>query len=166
VMIDKITAAVDGWMVIHADKAGSVGPDIGHAAVKAGDNLNVAVTIDGKQVTAKLYAMLHIDAGVKGTYEFPGADTPVAGATVPFNVTNFAAIAPVAAASPAATAATAVAAAVATVAPAKTVAVVAAPAPSALPTTGGSDTMLIMGILALGGISLLGLGLGLTRRAR
>jgi hypothetical protein len=75
VTIDSVTAEVDGWMVIHADDDGP-GPVIGHAPISAGENSDVVVEIDASQVTEALYAMLHVDAGVAGEYEFPGDDGP------------------------------------------------------------------------------------------
>jgi predicted lipoprotein with Yx(FWY)xxD motif len=77
VTIDSVTAAEQGWIVIHVDQNGGPGPIIGESAVKAGENSNVQVQIDASQATPKLWAMLHVDQGVVGTYEFPGPDAPV-----------------------------------------------------------------------------------------
>ncbi|RME66489.1 MAG: hypothetical protein D6790_00070, partial [Caldilineae bacterium] len=77
VTIAEVVAAQDGWLVIHAQKDGGIGPVIGHAPVTAGTNTDVVVTIDTDAATETLYAMLHIDAGEMGTYEFPGPDGPV-----------------------------------------------------------------------------------------
>lgn len=77
VTVAEVVAAQDGWMVIHAQKDGGIGPVIGHAPVKAGTNTDVVVEIDTGAATDTLYAMLHIDAGETGTYEFPGPDGPV-----------------------------------------------------------------------------------------
>ena len=76
VVILKVVSATPGWIVIHSDNAGKPGPVVGYAAVRAGENLDVVVAIDSKKATPVLYAMLHADAGVVGTYEFPGADVP------------------------------------------------------------------------------------------
>jgi LPXTG-motif cell wall-anchored protein len=78
VVVAEATAAQDGWMVIHIDQNGNPGPVIGHTAVKKGENYKVAVKLE-RDVPAgtKLWAMLHIDAGKIGTYEFPGPDAPV-----------------------------------------------------------------------------------------
>lgn len=77
-VIDKIVAAVDGWIVIHADASGKPGMVLGHAAVKKGENDKVKVVLDDtKDLGDVVWAMLHIDAGTVGTYEFPGADAPV-----------------------------------------------------------------------------------------
>ncbi len=77
VTVAKVVAAQDGWMVIHAQKDGGIGPVIGHAPVSSGENTNVTVAIDTDAATDTLYAMLHVDEGEKGVYEFPGPDGPV-----------------------------------------------------------------------------------------
>jgi len=92
--VDKVIAAVDGWIVIHADNNGAPGTVLGHAAVKAGENDSVKVTLDDvNDLGTVAWAMLHIDAGTMGTYEFPGADVPVKDASgnivmMKFNVTK------------------------------------------------------------------------------
>lgn len=93
VTVAEVVSNGAGWMVIHADDgAGKPGAVIGQTAVSDGVNKNVVVKIDESQATAKLFAMLHIDAGELNTYEFPGADTPekVNNSIVvkPFNVTG------------------------------------------------------------------------------
>jgi plastocyanin len=77
VTIDKVSAAEAGWIAIHIDASGSPGPVIGFAPVGVGHNQNVAVEIDEAQATPLLYAMLHVDAGVLGEYNFPGDDVPI-----------------------------------------------------------------------------------------
>ncbi len=65
-----------GWLVVHAQADGKPGPVLGHAAIQAGDNSDVVVEIDPAGATEPLYAMLHVDTGTIGEYEFPGADGP------------------------------------------------------------------------------------------
>lgn len=77
VVIDQVVAAEAGWIVIHVDADGGPGPVIGFAPVAAGRNADVVVEIDLEQATPTLHAMLHLDAGQLGTYEFPGDDVPV-----------------------------------------------------------------------------------------
>ena len=77
VTIDKVSAAEAGWIAIHTDASGSPGPVIGFAPVGIGHNQNVKVEIDEAQATPILYAMLHVDAGVLGEYNFPGDDGPI-----------------------------------------------------------------------------------------
>ncbi len=77
VTISVVVSRGPGWLVVHAQKDGKTGPDIGHTALVSGLNQNVVVNLDPAGITDVLYAMLHTDAGVVGTYEFPGADVPV-----------------------------------------------------------------------------------------
>ena len=76
VTIDNVSAAEPSWIVIHADANGAPGPVIGFAPVPVGYNQEVVVEIDLSQATPTLYAMLHVDAGVGGEYNFPGEDLP------------------------------------------------------------------------------------------
>lgn len=76
VMIAKVISNGPGWIAIHADRDGQIGPVIGYSPVKDGENDNVSVQIDPAQFTPTLYAMLHVDGGVVGKYEYPGPDVP------------------------------------------------------------------------------------------
>ena len=76
VTVTRVTSDGPGWIVIHADAEGEPGPVIGYAAIPDGISANVKVTVDPTQVTPVLHPMLHVDAGVEGTYEFPGEDAP------------------------------------------------------------------------------------------
>ena len=91
VTIDEVIAAQLGWMVIHAGDNGSPGPVIGFTQVQEGTNSDVSVEIDLDAATETLFAMLHIDAGTAGEYEFPGDDVPErandAVVVTPFTVT-------------------------------------------------------------------------------
>ncbi|MEX1020972.1 MAG: LPXTG cell wall anchor domain-containing protein, partial [Litorilinea sp.] len=77
VTIDAVNATESGWLVVHLDQDGRPGAVIGQTAVPTGDTQNVVVFLDeaisGETV---LWAMLHVDAGEAGVYEFPGADVP------------------------------------------------------------------------------------------
>ncbi|NJN82290.1 MAG: ScyD/ScyE family protein [Caldilineaceae bacterium] len=78
VTVDSVTAAENGWMVIHADDGGKPGPVLGKAAVPAGTTENVIIMLDeALEGEATVWAMLHVDAGVLAEYEFPGPDGPV-----------------------------------------------------------------------------------------
>ncbi len=77
VTIRRVVSDGPGWLVIHADNKGAPGEDLGWAPVVAGVNRNVRVKIDAAKATPDLWAMLHVDAGVVGKYEFPGPDVPV-----------------------------------------------------------------------------------------
>ncbi|MDM8528878.1 hypothetical protein QUF58_11815 [Anaerolineales bacterium HSG24] len=76
VTVASVVSLGAGWIVIHADEAGTPGAVIGQAAVVAGENSNVVVTIDATAATDTLYAILHEDVGTEGTYE-ADVDVPV-----------------------------------------------------------------------------------------
>lgn len=77
VVTDGATSLGPGWVVIHEDDNGSPGAVIGHAAVSDGENQNIEVTLERPAVDGEtLHAMLHVDEGTVGTYEFPGDDVP------------------------------------------------------------------------------------------
>ena len=92
VVIEDVHATEPGWIVIHLNQDGAPGAVIGFAPVEAGENHDVVVEIDLDQAAPGLFAMLHLDAGNLGTYEFPGDDVPVFLGedivNVPFTVTG------------------------------------------------------------------------------
>lgn len=79
VVVDEVYSNGPGWVAIHIQENGQGGPAIGHARLNSGLNTNVVVELEPGRATETMYAMLHIDAGEVGTYEFPGADVPEAG---------------------------------------------------------------------------------------
>lgn len=84
VTVGRVTSDGPGWIVIYADADGAPGAVIGYAPVQEGENDRVVVEANADAVTPVLHAMLHIDAGAVGTFEYPGADAPaqVEGAVV------------------------------------------------------------------------------------
>jgi len=92
VTVSRAVINEPGWMVIHADEDGAPGPVIGFAPLETGINAQVDVKIDTESATRILYAMLHVDEGEAGVYEFPGPDVPVlvneAPVSPPFIVTG------------------------------------------------------------------------------
>lgn len=77
ITVKEVYADQDGWMVVHVDDNGKPGKVIGQTAVKKGETNNVVVPLTEPVANgAKLWPMLHIDAGTIGTYEFPGPDVP------------------------------------------------------------------------------------------
>ena len=81
IIIAKVSTARDGWISIHKSSAdgGIQLPDsIGQARVDSGDSEKVIVDLwDAPYAGEKLWALLHIDAGDRGTYEFPEKDLAV-----------------------------------------------------------------------------------------
>lgn len=72
VVVNSVTAASDGWVVIHAIEDGKpVAPaSIGHTYVKAGTTEDVYVPLTEEVEGGKVIAMLHVDDGEAGVYEF------------------------------------------------------------------------------------------------
>ena len=78
VQIPVVVTDVESWVVIHADEGGTPGTIIGRRKVVAGIHRNVRVEVNEDDVTATLYAALHLDMGERGAFEYPaGPDTPL-----------------------------------------------------------------------------------------
>jgi plastocyanin len=78
VTVAEVLSDGPGWLVIHAQADGNPGPILGYSPVASGPNNDVVVELDLSAATRTLYAMLHTDAGMVGTWEFPdGPDVPV-----------------------------------------------------------------------------------------
>lgn len=77
VTIAEAVMADGGWVVIHTAVDGNPGPVIGFAPLEPGANEDVVVDIDVERATGSLIAMLHVDDGTPGEYEFPDADPPL-----------------------------------------------------------------------------------------
>jgi hypothetical protein len=128
IVLDSVTAAQGGWVVIYKNPNFTSGEIVGYAPVHQGANTNVKVTIDTAKVgdAPTLWARLHEDNDVVGRFEWgyrgsPYNDPPVVqnGQSV---VTGFGTAAAMgqAPAAPAAAPVVAVPVAVATKAPATT----------------------------------------------
>lgn len=66
-----------GWIALHQDANGKPGPVEHVVAVPPGASTDVVLPTPGGITTGAYWPMLHVDEGVAGTYEFPGADVPV-----------------------------------------------------------------------------------------
>lgn len=77
VTVAEVVSDGPAWMVIHAQaEDGGFGEVLGYTAISDGVNTDVVVDFIMGTPTETLFAMLHIDAGEVGTYEFPGVDVP------------------------------------------------------------------------------------------
>lgn len=82
VWIEEVHSHGPGFVVIHVQKDGTVGPVAGFRWVNDGHSVNFKIPIDTTMATSTMYAMLHSDTGEVGVYEFgkvEGADAPVSG---------------------------------------------------------------------------------------
>ena len=68
---------VPAWLVIYASEEGQRGEMLGFTSLDPGVNRDLVVEVDGAQLTDTLYAVLHIDAGEVGEFEYPGEDVPL-----------------------------------------------------------------------------------------
>lgn len=76
--IASVVTPEDGWLVLYAMPDGELGEVLAFTAVATGLNQALSLTIDPQQATATLVAMLHIDGGESGEFEFPdGLDLPL-----------------------------------------------------------------------------------------
>jgi hypothetical protein len=86
VLINLVDAMKPGWVAIFTDENGQPGALLGYTAVPEGTSEDVEVTIDTNKAADKMIAMLLVDAGKIGTFEYPGADEPVRNANINQNV--------------------------------------------------------------------------------
>jgi len=78
VTISQVATKVSGWVSIHADSNGKPGKLLGHTTIKRGRRSKMQITItDLSRLTPTVWAVLRIDLGRIGTFEFPGPDAPV-----------------------------------------------------------------------------------------
>lgn len=84
IVVESVTAAQDGWIVIYMNPNFSNSKIVGYAPVHQGTNTNVKVTLKTDKIGDQpmLWARLHVDNGVKGVFEvglrgLPNDDVPV-----------------------------------------------------------------------------------------
>ena len=71
VVIDKVVAPGDAFVVIHQSDGGMPGKRLGYAQVEKGTTRNVKITLEGDvAMTPELLAAIHIDRGKLGELEF------------------------------------------------------------------------------------------------
>ncbi|MDX1613703.1 MAG: hypothetical protein R3300_05285, partial [Candidatus Promineifilaceae bacterium] len=78
VTVTSVTAPAPGWVVLHADEEGRPGTILNFAPVRRGENRRIAIPIDWREATPRLFAMLHEDTGRPERFDFPEADPPLA----------------------------------------------------------------------------------------
>jgi hypothetical protein len=86
VLVNMVDAMKPGWVAIFTDKNDQPDVLLGYTAVPAGSSADIKVTVDTAKATDKMIAILLIDAGKIGTFEYPGADEPVKNVGIKSNV--------------------------------------------------------------------------------
>ena len=79
VVVEETVLTAPGWVVVHADSDAGLGPIIGVSALlPAGRSEGVRVTLDRPIVASvgAVHAMVHMDDGEAGRFEFPAGDQP------------------------------------------------------------------------------------------
>lgn len=71
VVIGKVVAPADAFVVIHQNDGGMPGERLGYARVEKGVTTDIEIELDPDvAVTPELIAAVHVDRGVKGAFEF------------------------------------------------------------------------------------------------
>jgi hypothetical protein len=70
VVVSKVSMPKRGWLVIHGDVRGQPGPILGKVPLSAGESRDVSVALIVPPKSEKLWAMLHVDEGKLGLYDF------------------------------------------------------------------------------------------------
>lgn len=79
VVVEETVLTAPGWVVVHADSDAGLGPIIGVSALlPTGRSEGVRVTLDRPIVASvgAVHAMVHMDDGEAGKFEFPAGDQP------------------------------------------------------------------------------------------
>lgn len=70
-VVDRVLAPGDSWVVVHLDMDGKPGERVGLAHVDGGETRNVSVKFDPKvKITEKVLVALHADRGIADELEF------------------------------------------------------------------------------------------------
>lgn len=106
VIVSQVVSSGSGWVVIHANVEGEPGegepgegepgPVRGYAHVESATTADVRVILDRPAEDQETFhAMLHVDEGEAGVYEFPGEDVPAVNAEDEIVVSAFTVTVPV-----------------------------------------------------------------------
>lgn len=68
-VVDRVLAPGDAWIVVHADDDGTPGERVGLAHVDSGESLGVEVALDGV-TTDNVIVAVHADRGTPNEFDF------------------------------------------------------------------------------------------------
>lgn len=77
VTVSNVVSPEKSWLVIQTETNSIPGPVVGYVKINKGENKNVRVKINTSKITPRLFAMIHVDNGQKGQFDFPGNDMPL-----------------------------------------------------------------------------------------
>jgi len=75
IVISRVNAPTDAWLVVHTEKNGVEGQIIGLAPVRSGETSDVIVPLQPFKLTPNLIVVLHADKGDPGVFEYDMNDT-------------------------------------------------------------------------------------------
>jgi hypothetical protein len=77
VFIDDVVSAQKGWIALHMDDNGQVGPMMAYLPVPAGETTDLTMQFNWRAATPRLHAVLYEDNGRENVLEGPEIDSPV-----------------------------------------------------------------------------------------
>jgi len=76
ITLPRVELLEPGWVLIHAEEDGGIGPIVGQLLLEAGAYQGVTMTIDWRKATPTLFAVLHEDGGEERRLD-PTTDLPL-----------------------------------------------------------------------------------------
>lgn len=73
-VVDRVVAPSDGWIVVHLDAGGAPGERVGLKRVEAGETVDVDVELTSDKLTEKLFVAVHADRGQPEVFDFDMMD--------------------------------------------------------------------------------------------
>lgn len=70
IVINKVTAPADAWIVVHKDAGGAPGERVGLKHIDAGESVDVDVPLDAEMLPERLVIAVHADKGTKDVFDF------------------------------------------------------------------------------------------------
>ena len=83
-VVDRVLAPADAWIVVHLDDDGSPGMRVGLAPIASGESRNIRVPVEG-ELTDSLIVAVHADKGTPGEFDF-SMDDPAGSPDRPYFV--------------------------------------------------------------------------------
>ena len=77
VRIERVYSLGPGWLLLHADDDGAVGPLLGHIFLRAGLSENLSIPIPWREATPTLHAVLYEDDDRPNRLDYPDGDLPI-----------------------------------------------------------------------------------------
>lgn len=73
-VVDRVVAPADGWIVVHKDAGGAPGERVGLKRVEEGETVDIDVELTSEELTEKLFVAVHADRGQSEVFDFDMMD--------------------------------------------------------------------------------------------